>query len=318
MTISIITPTFERPELLARAAQSVLSQTVDAALEYIVVNDANAPLLPAAWMDDPRVQIIHTQRVERSEARNRGAAASTGEWLHFLDDDDSLLPGALAALLQTAQRSDAAIVFGGYVIHSVAGGMTRTILPTLAAEAFPAFFSDEMLPIGASWFRREAFFAAGQFDPALVQAEDVDLHRRLALQGTAAGTAAVVASLRIDHPRTSFTRFRANRRRWRDGLEKCIAMPPTLNHLRETTAETPYWRGRCARKYLSSAVYNLGRGRFILAGKRLRGWVALSAGHFRQRAFWNGLRKNGGGFLQSGQEPGEAHARSLPQAANRP
>lgn len=291
-TISIITPTFQRPDLLARAAQSILTQNVNAVLEYIVVNDAPDALAPAAWMTDPRVRIINTGGVERSVARNQGAAKSGGTWLHFLDDDDYLLPGALASLLDVAtQASGAAIVYGGYEIHSVASGKRHIVLPHLAEDAFPAFFADEMLPIGASWFGREAFWAAGAFDPALVQGEDVDLHRRLALQGRAMGTDAVVAALRIDHPRTSLTHTRVNRELWRRGLEKCMAMPQTLERIQATTEHTPYWRGRCTRKYAASLVHNLSRGDLKMAWARLCGGATLSAGHSGQAAFWQGLCK---------------------------
>ena len=42
--------------------------------------------------------VVNTHHSERSVARNTGAALSHGDYLHFLDDDDILLPGAYAAL----------------------------------------------------------------------------------------------------------------------------------------------------------------------------------------------------------------------------
>ena len=59
-------------------------------------------------MDDPRVTVLNTYRTERAVARNTGAALSRGDWLYFLDDDDYALPGAFAAMLEVAERTQAA------------------------------------------------------------------------------------------------------------------------------------------------------------------------------------------------------------------
>src|SRR5690349_14742956 len=95
MFCSTIIATIGRASL-SRAVASVLSQTLPPGgeLEVIVVNDSGQPLPPAAWQHDPRVRVLATNRCERSIARNTGAATARGQYLHFLDDDDWMVPDA--------------------------------------------------------------------------------------------------------------------------------------------------------------------------------------------------------------------------------
>ena len=111
---SYIIPTIGRKSLEV-AIQSVLTQDFSHAdFEVIVVNDSGSPLPNAAWHASPRVQIINTNKCERSFARNSGAAVAKGQYLAFLDDDDWILPGALEAFWNLANRyPNAAWLYGG-------------------------------------------------------------------------------------------------------------------------------------------------------------------------------------------------------------
>ena len=97
MDFSIIIPSRDRPHLLERAILSVLEQT-HAPKEVIVVNDGsnqeNQALyeqLQARFEGD--VRFVNLERTARghgpSYAINRGAEHASGEFLCFLDDDDS-------------------------------------------------------------------------------------------------------------------------------------------------------------------------------------------------------------------------------------
>src|SRR5215204_4702450 len=104
---STIIPTMGRPSL-ERAVLSVLNQRFDAAkVEVIVVNDSGKPLPKADWQDCARVRVISTIRRERCVARNTGSAIARGRYLHFLDDDDIILPGAMEAFWALYQSTKA-------------------------------------------------------------------------------------------------------------------------------------------------------------------------------------------------------------------
>ncbi|MGB7406874.1 MAG: glycosyltransferase [Pontixanthobacter sp.] len=86
--VSIIIPTHNRPELLARSIGSALAQTD---VEVVVVDDASDP--PATIPEDPRIRLIRSDRnVGISRSRNIGLREATGRFIAYLDDDDILLP----------------------------------------------------------------------------------------------------------------------------------------------------------------------------------------------------------------------------------
>ena len=112
--ISTIIPTIGRATL-SQAVQSVIDQqSCSVEFEIIVVNDSGQPLPKMSWMEAPNLQIIDTNHRERSVARNAGAAIARGKYLHFLDDDDRLLPNAFDHFWGLIRQSKAAMYYGGY------------------------------------------------------------------------------------------------------------------------------------------------------------------------------------------------------------
>src|SRR5918996_47358 len=129
MLCSTIIPTIGRPSL-STAIQSVLDQGLGPDdLEIIVVNDSGKPLPIADWQEQPHTKVIETNRRNRSVARNVGAAASRGKYLHFLDDDDWMLPGAFETLLSAASSSKAAWVYGAFRLVDNSGATITEICP---------------------------------------------------------------------------------------------------------------------------------------------------------------------------------------------
>ena len=95
--ISVVIPLYNKAGTLARAIDSVLTQNY-APLELVVVDDGSSDDsadIAAAY--GARLTLLRQENTGPSAARNRGARASRHSLLHFLDADDELLPGALAA-----------------------------------------------------------------------------------------------------------------------------------------------------------------------------------------------------------------------------
>ena len=298
-TISVVTPTFHREEVLRRCVESVLAQQVAAEIQHVVVNDYGTPLGQAAWMSDPRVTVLNTYRTERSIARNTGAALSRGDWLYFLDDDDYALPGAFAAMLDVAERTGAAHIYGGYRIISGATGAETVHQPVLQGDILPMLVAGEGIPPQATWFRRDAFFRVGCFDPLAVPAEDADIVRRMALIGPIAGTTAIVANVRVDHAATTTTDYQRHYGIWLEGAEKALSLPQTLGQITRRTAEEPYWRGRCARVYFGSAARQLRQRHYGLAWSRLSAALhLLRATEGERHDFRRGFLRQPGALLR--------------------
>ena len=108
--ISIVIPTYRRPEMLRRALASCLvQQDGGIGFEIVVVdNDAAGSARPvvAAMAQHSAVPLryVAEPRPGISHARNSGIANAQGRYLAFLDDDEAADPGWLAAFLRSEER----------------------------------------------------------------------------------------------------------------------------------------------------------------------------------------------------------------------
>jgi cellulose synthase/poly-beta-1,6-N-acetylglucosamine synthase-like glycosyltransferase len=111
--VSVIIPTFTRPQSIIKAVHSALAQTVSN-IEVIVVDDASNPSDGQALLsiNDSRLSIIDVaEHIGRPGAvRNVGLHRASGEWIAFLDSDDLWFPWHLWTGLQWLDTSG-----GGFV-----------------------------------------------------------------------------------------------------------------------------------------------------------------------------------------------------------
>jgi hypothetical protein len=114
--LTVIVPAWNAAATIADAVASVLDQA-EVSLECLVVDDAStddtAAIVERLQAADARVILVRSPRNEGcSAARNRALDIARGTWLVFLDADDRLLPGGLAAMLRAAAEHDALAVVG--------------------------------------------------------------------------------------------------------------------------------------------------------------------------------------------------------------
>ena len=295
MFCSVIIPTIGR-STLARAVESVLSQDC-ASCEVIVVNDSGQPLPDSERLHFRGVQVITTQRRERSVARNTGAAVARGDYLCFLDDDDWLLPGGLDALRRLAECvPEAGWICGGLRVVDEAGQTLAELNSGLTGNALIQILGGAWAPLPASLVRTSVFFEIGGFVPGFRVDEDIDLCRRAALRTGLANTWMTVACLQRGrgwHSSTKYQHAPFNARLSRDMV---LAEPGALRRLWQSgraAADPAYWYGRLVRIHLSTIHLHLRHRRLFSALSRaLSGTlVFLWAGwHVGTSDFWNGVR----------------------------
>ena len=91
--ISVVVPVYNREKHLCECVDRVLAQTFTD-FELVLVDDGStdrsAEICDAYAKKDTRVKVIHKQNGGVSSARNEGIAASSGEYITFIDSDDSV------------------------------------------------------------------------------------------------------------------------------------------------------------------------------------------------------------------------------------
>ncbi|WP_416841696.1 glycosyltransferase family 2 protein [Haloferax sp. DFSO52] len=105
-TVSVIIPTYNRADVLPRAIDSALGQTLSD-VEVIVVDDASTDDTEAVVTsyDDPRVTYLcHETNQGGSAARNTGIEESSGEYIALLDSDDEWASTKLEQQVETIER----------------------------------------------------------------------------------------------------------------------------------------------------------------------------------------------------------------------
>lgn len=113
--ISVVVPVYNTEAYLDKCVQSVLDQTYRN-LEVILVNDGSVDhsleICRKYQVTDSRVKVVDQQNQGVSAARNAGMDLAQGDYLAFLDSDDTLYPEALELLLKDAVTFEADIASG--------------------------------------------------------------------------------------------------------------------------------------------------------------------------------------------------------------
>ena len=93
--ISIVIPTYNRCELLKRAINSVLDQTINVREIIIVDNGSTDNTYEMISSLYPEITYVHEKRKGVSIARNLGIKNCHSTWIAFLDSDDVWEPQKL-------------------------------------------------------------------------------------------------------------------------------------------------------------------------------------------------------------------------------
>ena len=179
---SIIITTHNRPHLLPRAVES--AQTSGTDIEIIVVDDASSDETADVCKDLSGIDYV---RVEHNQgvagARNIGLVASRGEYLSFLDDDDTRLANSLDAQIEALEREpQAGLIYGRAIWGDQEGTPGSRSYPSEcpSGDVFWKLLGSNFIPCGSAVFRRSCLARVGLLDDGIPGLDDWDLWVRIA------------------------------------------------------------------------------------------------------------------------------------------
>jgi glycosyltransferase involved in cell wall biosynthesis len=117
-TVSVITPTYNRADVLPRAIESVQRQTFDD-YEHFIIDDGSTDdthNVVGAYDDENIEYVPLDSNYGVAEAWNHGVERAEGEYISFLDSDDAYDPNRLAVLVEILSELPDRVggVFHGY------------------------------------------------------------------------------------------------------------------------------------------------------------------------------------------------------------
>jgi glycosyltransferase involved in cell wall biosynthesis len=194
-TLSITMPTRNRPELLERALRSVVGAVEPVAGQVEVAvsdgsdDDASGAVVRRVLADWPggHPYVWNRPALTLVENMNRAVEISTGRWVMQLDDDDYLLPGAGAAMVDAIRRAapeESVLLFGVEIVDSDGVAQLRQVFhreeylePKEALRRLLRNSSFVREPTAV--VRRAAMDQEGLFDTTVGGATDTDMWVRL-------------------------------------------------------------------------------------------------------------------------------------------
>ncbi len=211
--ISVIIPTYGRADMVAMCVTSFLA-TNWPNLEVIVVDDCSPDntreKIESEFGDDARVKYVKNERNSLSaHSRNHGASVATGDYLFFIDDDNTVRKNILEELVASFDRNPEAgfvapitgnAVKGRFCVWTIGSYFNPWTSQGRDVRPLPKFVEDipadaldypTMYSPNAFMVTRKAFDAVGGFDEVMrMQFDESDFGYRVCEAGFKAFIAA--------------------------------------------------------------------------------------------------------------------------------
>ncbi|MGA3067352.1 MAG: glycosyltransferase [Tepidisphaeraceae bacterium] len=266
--VSVIIPCYRQARFLADAMSTVRDQSFGN-VELVVVNDGSDDNTDQV-MEREGTGAIYIKQANAgvSAARNAGAAASSGQYLMFLDADDLLHPQAIDWLMyEMAGRRDRLCVMG-IRLFEVDPGLGEDRLLPRNTPPLPRLFFDNLAPPLAFLCSREMFKQVGGFetDRSVWSCEDWDLWLRMALRGCDLATSAHVGGFYRRYPGSVSTDLQRTEKATIRVLSRAIKQilnDPQLNQ--QWGPQVKKMRRRIGRAYFDVGYYFARQGSPISA-----------------------------------------------------
>jgi len=223
---SVVIPVWNKKPHIARAVGSVLAQTFGD-FELIAVDDCSTDgsMAEFAQFSDPRICFVsHGDGKSRGPggARNVGIREARGEWISFLDADDSWEAGHLSEMAAlTRQYPQAGMLSSAYMLAE--NDEMRKLAPyarkyvakgphTISFEEYLRLYVTGLCPVWTSVvsIKRTVMDTAGFFPEGIVNSEDIDQWLRV-MSKTQLAWSPAVGAVYYENTVNKLTKFNAHR-----------------------------------------------------------------------------------------------------------
>jgi len=211
--VSTIIPVHNRPHLLKKAVDSVLTQTYRP-IEIIIVDDGSTDetgfVADAFQSQYPEIiRVIHKENGGPGLAREAGRQIAQGEFIQYLDSDDLLLPHKFEVQVAALRANlDCGIAYGHSRLTDAHGHVLREPSKWTGqkkSRLFPALLVDRWWHTHTPLYRRALCDAIGPYEAN--QPEDWEYDARAGALRTKLCFCDEVVSCQVEHSGHRVTRW---------------------------------------------------------------------------------------------------------------
>jgi len=160
MKVSIVIPVYNVSQYIRRCIDSVIAQDYTDVIECILIDDCGtdnsieiAEQIISDYKGHIEFKILHhSQNKGLSAARNTGIEAATGDYLFFIDSDDSITPNCISLLVEEVKKHPDVELVQGYTVSIPDRSLFHT-----ERYANLGYIDDN------AWVRKECFKARKRF-----------------------------------------------------------------------------------------------------------------------------------------------------------
>ena len=212
--VSVLVCIYNTEQYLTRCIESIIGQTYQN-LEIVLVDDGSTDrsgeIIDTYAAKDPRIKAVHQANAGFSGCRNACLDHATGDFLAFVDSDDTIMPDFVEYMLDIQQRSDADMVISTNCFTTVNNSqVVDDHISVWSSDKAVSEFFYPRVPLG-SWnklYRRSFLDEKGlRFIPQLTTGEGLQFITRAASLANHVGVGnRKVYCYRLNNPNSATTK----------------------------------------------------------------------------------------------------------------
>lgn len=229
--VSIITPTFNRVDMLGAAINSVKNQTFQD-WELVVVDDCSTDntiqVATSHQATDPRIRYLRTRKNSGSPVipRNWGVREAKGKYVAFLDSDDLWHHEKLATQVGYLEVIGEVFSYHDIVVKYVDRGGESEVWSKMSTchsgSVFPHLLRKNFIPTSSVLIRKYAYLHHGGMDMSFDISHDWDLWLRVAFENDLHFIPDILAGTLVIHHGSVISEVHKRRRESRRVIRKWL------------------------------------------------------------------------------------------------